>query len=490
MLDTNMFYPATNTLAYSDHLFAQTLQVFPLFLIISNPLLIQNLYLLSTFIIAAFGMYLLVRFLIKENNKVSIAASMLSGFLYSFSYYHIDHLGQVPTASIQWIPLSLLYLLKSYRSMKTKDLALFFIFFSLNCMSTMYYGIFLSLAVIIFIFMKVRSAVWLKKFILVGIPFIIIIVASLYPYLLFHLENPEVKRTLEESSWRSAHLSDYLVRNAPHDRVLYVGIVPMILAFFYLFAKKKHRYWLFFMITALISMILSLGPELYSIRLPYYYLYTYFPIAQSIRVPSRFGIMAIFAFSAVAGLSFYWLISKLTTVRLKVMCGSVIIFLAIFDYSFVPRSYMKVPTIKEAPPVYSWLAKQPENSIILELPLKSGTHSNHIEDQVERAYEEITENDNFVAETFRLYFSTIHWKQMVNGYSSYFPPTYSELATVMEEFPSIASIDYIKNRKITVILVNKNQYGERWNTVHESMNRLPAIKLFKQFENVNVYRIE
>src|SRR3989344_5149645 len=144
-LDTNMFYPTTNTIAYSDHLFGQSFVLLPLFLIFNNPLIIQNIYILSTFVIAATGMYLLCFHFTK-----SFWPSFLAGFMYSFSLYHIDHAGQVSTTSIQYFPFIFLFLFKSMETKEKRNILLFWLFFTLNFLSTLYYGLFILVPLGIF----------------------------------------------------------------------------------------------------------------------------------------------------------------------------------------------------------------------------------------------------------------------------------------------------------------------------------------------------
>ncbi|MEX1158171.1 MAG: hypothetical protein WEC79_04505, partial [Thermomicrobiales bacterium] len=60
IFDSNVFYPWGNTLAYSDHLFGQTLTVLPVIALTENGILADNLATLLAFLFSAFAMYLLV----------------------------------------------------------------------------------------------------------------------------------------------------------------------------------------------------------------------------------------------------------------------------------------------------------------------------------------------------------------------------------------------------------------------------------------------
>lgn len=512
LLDTNIFYPEVNTLAFSDHLFGQTIFLFPLFFLIKNPLIVQNFYILSTFVLSAFGVYLLTKYLTNSQ-----PASFTAGLIYSFSLYHFDHLGQVPTTSIQWLPFAFLYLFKSFNSNKTSHFFLFWLFFSLNFLSTIYYGIFLTLAVGLFILLKIKdSQKTIVKLLFFSLPFIVLLTITSYPYVRFHLEQPEFKRTLEESSWRSANVSDYL-RRIPtnHDRALFPGTVTLILTAGSLFIRKKKFPQLYFISLLIFSFILSLGPEKWGIKLPYYYLYKIFPPMQAIRVPARFGVLSILSFSVLSGISLSTLTKRMVwqkpprmplkgvliahfikQFKLLKYFGNgfwvnlfltLVFILVVLESSHIPLKLTKVPRLSEAPPVYHWLTQQQGNFAILELPLRTGVHSNHIEDQVNKNYQEITESDNFIAETFRVYFSILHRKKMLNGYSSYFPPSYMETAEIMENFPSQEAIDLIKRRKIKYIISHTTEYGKRWKEVEKQISNFPELQSVKKFSGDFVY---
>ena len=59
--NANIFHPEPLALAFSEHLFGQTLQILPVYWLTGNIILCYNLLFISTFALSAFGMYLLVR---------------------------------------------------------------------------------------------------------------------------------------------------------------------------------------------------------------------------------------------------------------------------------------------------------------------------------------------------------------------------------------------------------------------------------------------
>ena len=59
--NANIFYPEPLTLAYSEHLTAQVLQILPVYALTGNIVLSYNLLFLSTFVLSGLGTFLLVR---------------------------------------------------------------------------------------------------------------------------------------------------------------------------------------------------------------------------------------------------------------------------------------------------------------------------------------------------------------------------------------------------------------------------------------------
>ena len=97
--DANIFHPAPLTLAYSEHLFAQAVQILPVYAISGNPILAYNLLFLSTFALSGLGMYLLVREL-----TGSALAGFVAGLLFAFAPYRLAQSSHLQVLSAQWMP--------------------------------------------------------------------------------------------------------------------------------------------------------------------------------------------------------------------------------------------------------------------------------------------------------------------------------------------------------------------------------------------------
>jgi hypothetical protein len=116
--DANIFHPAPLTLAYSEHLIAQAIQVFPIYVISGNPILCYNLLFLSTFVLSGLGMYLLVREL--TGNPL---AAFVAGLVFAFAPYRVPQSSHLQVLSSQWMPFVLYGLRRHFDSGRLRPLA-------------------------------------------------------------------------------------------------------------------------------------------------------------------------------------------------------------------------------------------------------------------------------------------------------------------------------------------------------------------------------
>lgn len=100
--DANIFHPAPLTLAYSEHLIPQAVQIFPVYTLTKNPILCYNLLFLSTFVLSGIGMFLLGREL-----TGSAIAGFVGGLLFAFAPYRIPQSSHLQILSSQWMPFAM-----------------------------------------------------------------------------------------------------------------------------------------------------------------------------------------------------------------------------------------------------------------------------------------------------------------------------------------------------------------------------------------------
>ncbi len=249
MFNGNVFFPSENTISFSEHLFPQAVLSLPLTLFIKNPILIYNILFMGSLIFCAYAMFLLVRYL-----SANSSAGIVAGIIFAFSTYHINHTPQLQLLSSGLFVLSFYYLHRFFREKKLKFSVLFSVFFTLQALACIYYGLFLiSMYIVIFpllllMFRKDISRSFLTK--LIGPMFgagVILLLFSL-PYISL-LKFYGFSRGLADG----ADLSNYFSvpkRNIIFGKLLsplgtpegflFPGILALILSGFFIYRKRKH----------------------------------------------------------------------------------------------------------------------------------------------------------------------------------------------------------------------------------------------------------
>lgn len=458
-LDANIYYPSTNTLAFSDTLAVQTLLMYPAVWLTDNPIIAINGYTLLTFPVAGLCMYLFVRSLTKHD-----LASIISGAIFAFSYPRFGQIGHLPALSSQWLP-SYVYGLYWFLSKgKLRHLAVGLVSFLLLLGSSVYLGVYailIGITMTLGFFRSLRAR--FKTAFIPLVPTAAFAVFLMYPYIRLKAEHPHISRSLSESSARAAYQQDWasvtdtsllagILKANEGERTLYPTIATLALA---AIGISRQLPPLLFTALAFTGFILSFGPQRPfslgpfdsgSITLPYAYLYKVFPLFQILRVPARFSIVSMLGLSVLAGLG----ASKIKRPFLLLLA---ILFL--IEVWQRPLRLVEVPTYQNAPLVYQWLRDQPNVRAIVELPIrKIETGNTPIQEQVRLPYDQINEEAPLVTETYRVYFAAFHGKKTVNGYSGYVAQSYNDAVTSLATFPDDSSIEYLRTLGVTHILAH------------------------------------
>lgn len=221
LFDSNIFFPLKNTLAFSEHMIVLSLIAFPVSLVSGNPILGYNFVQLLAYILCGFAVYLLVFHLTKSR-----IAGIIAGVIFAFSPYRFRQVGHIQNLTVFWTPLSLLYLHKAIKRPSWKYVLLFALFFVLQALSCGYLGVFLTIAVGMFVlyyllFMpRANIAPFFKKLVISAILSGLIIAPFLVPYLQVKKEH-RFERTVESNIQISANILGYATISRFNKNVFY-----------------------------------------------------------------------------------------------------------------------------------------------------------------------------------------------------------------------------------------------------------------------------
>lgn len=237
-----MFHPEPLVLAYSEHLFAQSLQATPVYVATGNIVLCYNLLFLSTFVLSGLGMYLLSREL-----TGSAPAGVVAGLLYAFALYRVAHYPHLQALSSQWLPFALYGLRRFFTTRQVRPLAGATLALVAQNLSNGYYLIFFAPCVAAYCLYEIADRrLWTDLRVLGGLAAallatLVVTAPFLGPYLVLRSVGFE-PRGLEEVQGFSADVLAWLTA-APASRLwgwlqpfdrpegqLFPGLVVIVLA--------------------------------------------------------------------------------------------------------------------------------------------------------------------------------------------------------------------------------------------------------------------
>ena len=221
-------------------------------------------------------------------------------------------------------------------------------------------------------------------------------------------------------------------------------------------ARTALRAWLttpagFFTLAALFAVAMSFGPDIHALGRPvasaniYALFYAYVPGFDGLRVPARFATILTLALAVLASLA---LTAKNRSAL--VLAGALIVVEAIAvpipinqnSTEYRQRNLAPLPplvaTRSAAPPVYDAVARLPATTVLLELPLG------------EPAFD-----------VRYMFFSTRHWRRLVNGYSGGAPESYETLTNALVDSATQPDRAWreIAASTATHVVVHENAYA-------------------------------
>lgn len=208
--NANIFYPHPLALAYSEHLTAQALQVFPIYGLTHNPILCYNLVFLSTFVLSGLGMFLWIRELTGRSTVAFVA-----GIAFAFAPYRFGAAPHLQVISSAWMPFTLFGFRRFFDSGRLRPLAGGAAAWILQNLSCGYYLLYFSPVVLMYLVWELTMrAAWRDRRVLMalaasGAVIGAITLAFLMPYL--HVRQLGFSpRTLFEVDHYSADVYGYL----------------------------------------------------------------------------------------------------------------------------------------------------------------------------------------------------------------------------------------------------------------------------------------
>jgi len=355
-----------------------------------NVIHTYNIIMYFSFIFTGYGMFHLTKHLTKN-----YFASIIAAIIFNFGIFHMFHAEvHLEYVALQFIPLSVLFFLKTVESNKIKYPIIGGIFLCLALLSSIYIGFFTLLFFIPLIIYYIVTKRNLQTPIRIG--FLLLIAVSLaapyyYGFLLANEGNVALHRSMGGFNLFSADLANFVLP-APTQSITkiidypfetsigrssegwtFLGFTAIFLAVIALLRidNKEKLVWI---ISGGFLAVISLGPflKIYGIEteihMPYYYLYDlpYFDALRSI------GRAAIFTTFCVAILAAYGIneIFKINSIsnKKKLSIVAVIGVLVIIESLTIPFPTYELPDSQ----IYQEIASDPREIVVLQAPIGKG----------------------------------------------------------------------------------------------------------------------
>ena len=487
----NMFHPLRYTLGMDEPVFGTTLLVLPAFLFTDDAVLVFNLARLLTFVLSALSAYLLARGL-----GAAELPSLLAGAAFAFSPIRTDQIAHLSTLGTQYLPLVLLFIFRFFRLGTARDALLAALFFALEAYACGYHGVVGLLVLPV----AVAPLVWGRWG---RLPVALLAAAAaavgLLPlYLLHHAalaplhftRGPEetarfsaaVESFLATSSWNHVWGALTAVFRTTYSNNLFPGLVlpASVLAGAVALrreGRRPSREALALVLLAVAAAAVALGPEVrffgHDLGPGPFALARLLPLFRMIRVPSRSGAFIALAVAMLAAMA--WTRWRDRPGRL-LLIGAAALAETVIAPIPMPAWMQVVDSRRPPPPVYTWLAAQPGEPVVAELPMQG--------------VEGILMRPAF-HESIYLVYSTLHWKPLVNGYAGIEPMPYLELREALRHFPSEAAIDALRRREVRFVVVHGAGYGPlKWARIERNLARpSAALREVARFGGDTVYEL-
>ncbi len=469
LFDANIFYPARDSLALSDHRLPDQLFFAPAYALTRSPTVAYNVVMTAQFVLTALTCALLAFHLFR-----SWRGAALAGTMFALSPTRLAHLHQSALISACWTPLAILFLDRFLSSRAWRDALGFAFCFALQFLTAYYLGYFLL--IIAFVWTAGQAIARPRELFRLEVAgkavAAVFLIASLVvpfslPYLRVRAEYGALEVPLDFLERASAEgVTSYLASRPesrlygrllspsqsglPWEKWLFPGFLCLSLASLALGLSMRAATgirWRVWLLWAQIgtAFLLSLGPTIHlagwAIPSPYLLLWQFLPGFPSMRVPARLGMVVAFGLALAATAGYRWIEERLPP-RARAAVFILALAAVIAESTLSPAPISALPRPPDIPEEYRWLASHGDGAV-LELPIRvpAGVSGDRLKD--------------ILQETRYMYYSLSHWRPLVNGRSGHRPKAVvDDVLERVNALPSEESFSYLRAIGVRQVLVH------------------------------------
>ena len=448
LFESNIFYPAADSLRYNEHLFGVSLFTLPWTMAGASPVLAHHAVWWLAFPLNGLAAHALVyRF------APSALAAFAGSLVFAYSFYVMLHAhGHMNLIWLWPFPLSLLLLEKWFDAPTLRRIGVWTAVVLLQILTSWYLAVMILIANSLFGAVLVVSqgrrsrpsrpgghgALWRRRAAHLAVA-TAVSCAAVYPFARHYVD---ITSAPGEIIGNSADLASYLIPPANTvagrwwaakidsrpgsifgERTLFAGWIALALGAIGLVVLMRDRRvdpraW-FLPLLAVVAGLVSFGPSLplfgVTALAPFNWLAA-LPGLDGMRAPARFAALAMLGLAGVVGIGGAWLVHR-PGGRGRLLL-SILLPLMLMEWFVVDFPAGK-PELHVVPPIYRTPEVRAARSLV-SLPDYAGTA-------------------DWVLGGDYLYYSTAHWRPIVNGFGRTSPRGHDEVIATVRAFPSSAA---------------------------------------------------
>jgi hypothetical protein len=443
LFDANIFFPEKGTLAYTETILLPAVAAAPLSWAGAGPIALYNLILLSSFVLSGLTMFLLVRSLTGDWRGALVAS-----VAFAVTPIRFDQYSHLQLQLTYLMPLVLYFLHGVVRSPRpvrsgvSLGLAAGGLF-----LSCVYYSIYFATALGALVpLLLLLNREHLSRWTLAAMATSLAVAAlAASPAAAAYQRNRgwAGERGIDDVARGSAEVRDYgraqnwnllygdPARRGPGERNLFHGYSLPLLAGTAVLARARTA------VPYASAMVLAFEASLGVNGRTYPVLYRFLSPYRALRVPARFAMLVSMFLAVLAGVGVSAALARCRSASARKALLTLAVAGLVAEALNRPLPLATMPP--RIPGVYHYLASLPRGPVF-EYPVS------HLEGRA--GPQDVT----------YMFYSTVHWQPLLNGYSSFAPASYFELRDRMASFPDAPSVEYLRTRGAAYVLVHERFY--------------------------------
>jgi hypothetical protein len=444
LFDANILHPLRHTLAFSESMLSAGALAAPVARLTGNPILAYDLYFFATYVLSAWGAFLLARE-ITGDPRAALVAAVVFGLAGERWWFR----GHLPTISVQWAPFVMYFWLRMMARPSPRTALPLVLAVWAHTLASAYHGLMLPLLLVPWFVPLALAGPWPRRSWWLATGTLAVAVAvglcGYAPYLVVAQEIPHQPDYLRADwwGWLALALGNPNVLG-PRTQLLPSVVAPVALVAAGLVARRRSPldappaaagpHLAAALVFWLATAAFATDPVVPHVPGPFQLLRA-LPGFASMRSPGRFMLLASLGRALVVAIAAAIILRRVRGRGWSWAVVAVLLVGTVAESGTLrePLPLTRVPTGDALPAVYRWLAGTPPETAVLELPT------------------------SFADDVHYMRHSLYHGRRLANGYTA----VRTELFPVGPDFPTRTDMETLRAAGIDYLVVHRDRYAAR-----------------------------